>query len=57
MATLKDGELYSALKEHQPVVYAVKQIPLLSLQRCQDFQIRHLVLFDLYKLHRTYKVF
>ena len=38
MATLKDEELYSELEEHQTVVYAVTQIPLLSLQCCRDFQ-------------------
>ena len=38
MATLKDGELYSELEGHQPVVYIVTQIPFLSLQCCRDFQ-------------------
>ena len=38
MATLKDGELCYGLEGHQPLVYAVKQIPLLSLQCCRGFQ-------------------
>ena len=42
MATLKDGELYSGLEGPQPVVYAVTQIPLLSLQNFHDFQTRKL---------------
>ena len=42
MAKLKDGELYAGLEGRQPVVYAVTQIPLLSLQCCRDFQIRKL---------------
>ena len=40
MATLKDGELYSGLEGHQPIVYAVKQITLLYLQFYRDFQTR-----------------
>ena len=42
MTTLKDGELYSGLEGHQPLAYAVIQIPLLSLQCSRDFQIRKL---------------
>ena len=42
MATFKDGEFYSTLGGHQPVVYAVTQIPLHSLQCCRDFQTRKL---------------
>ena len=42
MATFKDGEIYSGLEGHQPFVYVVTQIPLLSLQCCRDFQIRKL---------------
>ena len=42
MAALKDGEIYSGLEENQTVVYAVVQIPLLSLQLCRDFQTRKL---------------
>ena len=38
MATLKDRQLYSRMEGHQPVVYAATEIPLLSLQRCRDFQ-------------------
>ena len=38
MATLKDGELFSGLEGHQPFAYTVTEIPLLSLQRCRDFQ-------------------
>ena len=38
MATLKDGELYSALEGQQLVVYAVTQTSLFSLQCCRDFQ-------------------
>ena len=38
MATLKDEELYSGLEGNQPVVYAVKQIILLSPQCCRDFE-------------------
>ena len=30
--------LSSGLEGHQPLVYAVTQIPLLSLQCCRDFQ-------------------
>ena len=41
MATLKDGELYSGLEENQ-TVYAVTQIPLLSLQCFRDIQTRKL---------------
>ena len=57
MATLKDGELYSGVEGHQPLAYAVTQIPLLSLQLCRDFQTRKLalMLFDLHKLYRTRK--
>ena len=40
MAKLKDGEYYSGLEGHKPLVYAVIQIPLLSLQCCRDFQTR-----------------
>ena len=40
MATLKEGELYSGLEGNQTVVYAVTQIPLLSLQCCRDFQTK-----------------
>ena len=42
MATLKDGELFFGLEGHQPFAYAVTEIPLLSLQRFPDFQIRKL---------------
>ena len=43
MATLKDGELFSELLGHQPLAYAdTEEIPLLSLQRCRDFQTRKL---------------
>ena len=42
MATLKDWELYSGLEGNQTVVYAVTQIPLLSLQSCRNFQTRKL---------------
>ena len=42
METLKDGELYSVVEVHEPLVYVVIQIPSLSLQRCRDFQIRKL---------------
>ena len=42
MARLKDGELCSGLERHQPLVYAVIQIPSLSLQCCRDFQTRNL---------------
>ena len=42
MATLKDGELYSGLEGHRHVVYAVTEIPVLSLQRCREFQARKL---------------
>ena len=42
MATLKGGELYSGLEGNQTAVYAVTQIPLLSLQCCRDFQTRKL---------------
>ena len=42
MATLKDEQLYSGLEGQQPVVYAVIEILLLSLQRCRDFQTRKL---------------
>ena len=38
MATLKDH----VVEAHQPLVYAVIQIHLLSLQRCRDFQTRKL---------------
>ena len=38
MAILKDGEPYSGLKGHQTPFHAVTQTPLLSLQRCHDFQ-------------------
>ena len=39
---LKYGDLLSRLERHQPLVYAVTQVPLLSLQRCRDFQTRKL---------------
>ena len=43
MATLKDGQLYSGAEGgHQPLDYAVIQIPLLSLQCYHDFQTRKL---------------
>ena len=42
MTTLKDGELYSGLEGHRPVVYAFTQISLLSLWRCRDLQTRKL---------------
>ena len=42
MATLKDGELFSGIQGHQPSAYAVIEIPLLSLQRCRQFQTRKL---------------
>ena len=44
MATLKDGELYSGLEGHEPVVYAVTQIPLLFPQSCRDFQDQKIVM-------------
>ena len=40
MATLKDVELYSGLEGNQTVVYAITQIPLLSLQCCRNFQTK-----------------
>ena len=42
MATLQDGELHSGMEEIQTLVYAVIQIPLLSLHCCRDFQNRKL---------------
>ena len=39
---MKDGAHFSGLEEHQPFAYAVTEIPLLSLQRCRDFQTRKL---------------
>ena len=42
MATMKDGYLYFGVEGHQPLVYAVIQIPLLSLQCCYDLQTRKL---------------
>ena len=59
MATLKDRELYSGREGNQTVVYTVTKIPLVSLQRCRDFETRKLacnVILLLYKLHRTRKV-
>ena len=59
MATLKDEELFSGLERHQPFAYAVTEIPLLSLQRFQDFQTRKLACNNLIlrTLHRTCKIF
>ena len=37
MTTLKDGELNSGLEGNQTTVYAVTQIPLLSLQCFRGF--------------------
>ena len=56
MATLEDGELYSGLERNQTVVYAVTQIPLLSLQCCHDFSTTKLAYLILRKLHRTRKL-
>ena len=56
MATLKDGYIYSVVEGHQPLVYAVIQIPLLSLQRFRDFpdqKINMKCYLILRKLHRT----
>ena len=42
MATMKERQLYVGVEGHQPLVCTVIQIPLLSLQRCRDFQTRKL---------------
>ena len=52
---LKDVELYSGLEGHQPLVYAVIQIALLSLQCFHDFQTKKLVFNDYLILHKLHE--
>ena len=42
MARFKDGKLDFGLEGNQAVVYALTQIPLLSLHCCRDFENRKL---------------